>query len=78
MFVIFNIIFFIGKVVFWFLENHYCYGSFDYINFLFWKVGLLDEEKILPLGKEITAVGICRWQDGVPEIRSCRDLPYFL
>ncbi|KAL6009505.1 hypothetical protein ACLOJK_022734, partial [Asimina triloba] len=41
-------------------------------------VGLLDEEKILPLGKEITAVGICRLQDGVPEIESCKDLPYFL
>ncbi|XP_077240948.1 E3 Ubiquitin ligase family protein [Tasmannia lanceolata] len=41
-------------------------------------VGLLDEEKILPLGKEITAVGICRSQDGVPEIKSCKDLPYFL
>ncbi|XP_010261888.1 PREDICTED: E3 ubiquitin-protein ligase SPL2 [Nelumbo nucifera] len=41
-------------------------------------VGLLDEEKILPLGKEITAVGICRFQDGNPEIKSCKDLPYFL
>ncbi|XP_077236350.1 E3 ubiquitin-protein ligase SPL2-like [Tasmannia lanceolata] len=39
---------------------------------------LLDEEKILPLGKEITAVGICRFQDEVPEIKSCKDLPYFL
>ncbi|KAJ4952925.1 hypothetical protein NE237_029757 [Protea cynaroides] len=41
-------------------------------------VGLLDEEKILPLGKEISAVGICRLQDGTPEIKSCKDLPFFL
>ncbi|XP_043707274.1 E3 ubiquitin-protein ligase SPL2-like [Telopea speciosissima] len=41
-------------------------------------VGLLDEEKILPLGKEISAVGVCRLQDGTPEIKSCKDLPFFL
>ncbi|EOY27251.1 E3 Ubiquitin ligase family protein isoform 2 [Theobroma cacao] len=41
-------------------------------------VGLLDEEKILPLGKEITAVGICSFNNGVPEIKSCKELPYFL
>ncbi|KAH7547082.1 hypothetical protein FEM48_Zijuj01G0269400 [Ziziphus jujuba var. spinosa] len=41
-------------------------------------VGLLDEEKILPLGKDITAVGVCRFKDGLPEIKSCDDLPYFL
>ncbi|GLT56018.1 hypothetical protein SLA2020_290920 [Shorea laevis] len=41
-------------------------------------VGLLDEEKILPLGKEISAVGICSFNDGVPEIKSCKELPYFL
>ncbi|THG06432.1 hypothetical protein TEA_000722 [Camellia sinensis var. sinensis] len=41
-------------------------------------VGLLDEEKILPLGKDITAVGICSLKDGIPEIKSCKDLPYFL
>ncbi|KAL6953604.1 RING-type E3 ubiquitin transferase [Sarracenia purpurea var. burkii] len=41
-------------------------------------VGLLDEEKILPLGKDITAVGICTLKDGIAEIRSCKDLPYFL
>uniref|UniRef100_A0A7C9CTV0 RING-type E3 ubiquitin transferase n=1 Tax=Opuntia streptacantha TaxID=393608 RepID=A0A7C9CTV0_OPUST len=41
-------------------------------------VGLLDEEKILALGKNVTAVGICSSKDGVPEIKSCRDLPYFL
>ncbi|XP_065630044.1 E3 ubiquitin-protein ligase SPL2 [Quercus suber] len=41
-------------------------------------VGLLDEEKILPLGKDITAVGMCSFKNGVPEIKSCKDLPYFL
>lgn len=41
-------------------------------------VGLLDEEKLLPLGKEITAVGMCTLKDGNAEIRSCKDLPYFL
>ncbi|KAM7480614.1 hypothetical protein LguiA_028827 [Lonicera macranthoides] len=41
-------------------------------------VGLLDEEKILPLGKDITAVGTCSLKDGTPVITSCKDLPYFL
>lgn len=41
-------------------------------------VGLLDEEKILPLGKEISAVGFCSLKNGTPEIISCKDLPYFL
>ncbi|XP_052176322.1 E3 ubiquitin-protein ligase SPL2 [Diospyros lotus] len=41
-------------------------------------VGLLDEEKILPLGKDITAVGLCSLKDGIAEIKSCKDLPYFL
>ncbi|XP_009594761.1 E3 ubiquitin-protein ligase SPL2 [Nicotiana tomentosiformis] len=41
-------------------------------------VGVLDEEKILPLGKDITAVGICSSKDGIFEIKSCKDLPYFL
>ncbi|CAL9009709.1 unnamed protein product [Prunus brigantina] len=41
-------------------------------------VGLLDEEKILPLGKEISAVGLCSVKDGVLEIKSCKDFPYFL
>ncbi|KAJ8756214.1 hypothetical protein K2173_024761 [Erythroxylum novogranatense] len=41
-------------------------------------VGVLDEEKILPLGKEITVVGICNSKNGIPEIKSCKDLPYFL
>nr|GMC49977.1 E3 ubiquitin-protein ligase SPL2 [Ipomoea batatas] len=41
-------------------------------------VGLLHEEKILPLGKDITAVGICSSNRGIPEIKSCNSLPYFL
>ncbi|KAE8696378.1 putative leucine-rich repeat receptor-like protein kinase [Hibiscus syriacus] len=41
-------------------------------------VGLLDEEKILPLGKEISAVGICLLNNGMPEIKACKDLPFFL
>ncbi|CAJ1950769.1 unnamed protein product [Sphenostylis stenocarpa] len=41
-------------------------------------VGLLDEEKILPLGKDITAVGLCSLNNGIAEIKSCKDLPYFL
>ncbi|KAL3840775.1 hypothetical protein ACJIZ3_025366 [Penstemon smallii] len=41
-------------------------------------IGLLDEEKMLPLGKDITAVGICNLRNGIPEIKSCKDLPYFL
>ncbi|KAL5579560.1 hypothetical protein UlMin_012002 [Ulmus minor] len=41
-------------------------------------VGLLDEEKILPLGKDVTAVGVCSFKNGIPEIKSCKDLPYFL
>ncbi|KAL9274223.1 E3 ubiquitin-protein ligase SPL2-like protein [Drosera capensis] len=41
-------------------------------------IGLLDEEKILPLGKEVTAVGFCYTKNGILEIKSSRDLPYFL
>lgn len=41
-------------------------------------VGLLDQEKILPLGKEISAVGILSLNEGAPEIKSCKELPYFL
>ncbi|KDP40699.1 hypothetical protein JCGZ_24698 [Jatropha curcas] len=41
-------------------------------------VGLLDEEKILPLGKEINIVGIVSFKNGISEIKSCKDLPYFL
>ncbi|KAF7112196.1 hypothetical protein RHSIM_RhsimUnG0257000 [Rhododendron simsii] len=42
------------------------------------KVGLLDEEKILPLGKDINAVGIRPFREGIVEIKSCYDLPRFL
>lgn len=42
------------------------------------KVAMLDEEKILPLQKEITAVGICSLRNGAFELKSCKDLPYFL
>ncbi|XP_021720459.1 E3 ubiquitin-protein ligase SPL2-like [Chenopodium quinoa] len=41
-------------------------------------VGVHDEEKILPLGKEVTAVGVCSSKSGALEIKSCRDLPCFL
>ncbi|KAM1052756.1 hypothetical protein ACFX2J_000342 [Malus domestica] len=39
---------------------------------------VLDEVKILPLGKEISAVGLYSFKNGEPEIKSCKDLPYFL
>lgn len=45
---------------------------------LFLQVGLLYEEKILPLGKDVTAVGMCNLKNGILEIKSCKDLPYFL
>ncbi|XP_024978870.1 E3 ubiquitin-protein ligase SPL2 isoform X2 [Cynara cardunculus var. scolymus] len=41
-------------------------------------VGLLDEEKILPVGKEITAVGLVSLRNGIPEVMACKDLPFFL
>ncbi|PUZ42577.1 hypothetical protein GQ55_9G593600 [Panicum hallii var. hallii] len=42
-------------------------------------IALLDEEKILPIGKELTAIGLCRAKDeGSVEISSCPDLPFFL
>lgn len=41
-------------------------------------VGLLDEEKILPVGKEITAVGLVSLKNGIPEVMGCKDLPFFL
>mgnify|MGYP000403228208 CR=1 FL=1 len=43
------------------------------------QVAILDKEQILPLGKEITAVGILdRNVDGQPVIKSSTRLPYFL
>ncbi|XP_050381191.1 E3 ubiquitin-protein ligase SPL2 [Argentina anserina] len=41
-------------------------------------IGLLDEEKVLPVGVEVSAVGICNFQNGAPEIKSCSDLPCFM
>eukprot|EP00252_Welwitschia_mirabilis_P021178 TRINITY_DN5352_c0_g1_i1.p1 TRINITY_DN5352_c0_g1~~TRINITY_DN5352_c0_g1_i1.p1 ORF type:complete len:397 (+),score=79.54 TRINITY_DN5352_c0_g1_i1:241-1431(+) len=42
-------------------------------------IGLLDQEKILPPGKEITAIGhVSATLDGYPVIKSCNLLPYFL
>ncbi|OAY63010.1 hypothetical protein ACMD2_03804 [Ananas comosus] len=41
-------------------------------------VALLDEEKILPVGKEITAVGFCRTRDGALEVKPCQELPFSL
>ncbi|KAH6827914.1 hypothetical protein C2S53_014876 [Perilla frutescens var. hirtella] len=41
-------------------------------------VGMLYEEKILPLREDITAVGKCNIRNGILEIKSCKDLPYFL
>jgi hypothetical protein len=43
------------------------------------QVGLLDEERILPVGQEITAVGILdALPDGKPVIKPCCRLPIFL
>ncbi|KAL1218926.1 E3 ubiquitin-protein ligase SPL2 [Cardamine amara subsp. amara] len=56
-------------------------SSYAFLQALFfpeYPVGLLDVEKILPPGRDITAVGICSFNNGVPEIKSCQDLPYFL
>ncbi|XP_068324106.1 E3 ubiquitin-protein ligase SPL2-like isoform X1 [Pyrus communis] len=39
---------------------------------------VLEQVKILPLGKEISAVGLCSFKNGVPEVKSCKDFPYFL
>ncbi|KAL6660208.1 hypothetical protein ACP70R_002330 [Stipagrostis hirtigluma subsp. patula] len=41
-------------------------------------IALLDEEKILPIGKEITAIGLCRTTKGNVEISSCPEIPFFL
>ncbi|KAL5725948.1 RING-type E3 ubiquitin transferase [Ranunculus cassubicifolius] len=36
-------------------------------------------EEILPIGTEITAIGsVCISEDGTPQIRGCKELPYFL
>ncbi|KFK35655.1 hypothetical protein AALP_AA4G019900 [Arabis alpina] len=54
------------------------YAFLQALLFPEYPVGLLDVEKILPPGRDITAVGICSFNNGVPEIKSCQDLPYFL
>ncbi|CAI9114409.1 OLC1v1015127C1 [Oldenlandia corymbosa var. corymbosa] len=41
-------------------------------------VGLLEEEKLLPVGKEVTAIGIYNMKHETPVIKSCKDLPFFL
>lgn len=55
--------------------------TYTYFQLIFgnrYPVALLDEEKILSVGKEITAVGICRTNKGALEIRSCPELPCYL
>ncbi|PIA34279.1 hypothetical protein AQUCO_03800101v1 [Aquilegia coerulea] len=47
------------------------------LNFAWYHPGLL-EEKILPLGKEISVVGIGTSEYGNVEIKPCDELPYFL
>ncbi|KAL0696476.1 hypothetical protein Bca4012_063656 [Brassica carinata] len=54
------------------------YAFLQALFFPEYPVGLLDVEKILPPGRDLTAVGICSFNNGVPEIKSCPDLPYFL
>ncbi|KAM0867313.1 hypothetical protein ACQ4PT_042073 [Festuca glaucescens] len=41
-------------------------------------IALLDEEKILPIGKELTAIGLCRVNNRGVEITSCPEIPFFL
>lgn len=42
-------------------------------------IALLDEEKILPIGKKITAIGLCQAKDAESvEITSCPEIPFFL
>ncbi|XP_048431204.1 E3 ubiquitin-protein ligase SPL2-like [Pyrus x bretschneideri] len=40
--------------------------------------GVLKEEEILRLGKEISAIGLYSFKNGLLEVKSCKDLPYFL
>ncbi|KAL0715208.1 hypothetical protein Bca4012_064530 [Brassica carinata] len=54
------------------------YAFLQALFFPEYPVGMLDVEKILPPGRDLTAVGICSLNNGVPEIKSCQDLPYFL
>ncbi|KAJ4882036.1 E3 Ubiquitin ligase family protein [Raphanus sativus] len=54
------------------------YAFLQALFFPEYPAGVLHVEKILPPGRDLTAVGICRFNNGVPEIKSCQDLPYFL
>ncbi|KAL5726402.1 RING-type E3 ubiquitin transferase [Ranunculus cassubicifolius] len=51
--------------------------SYYHLNRFAQPVGLI-EEMLLPLGKEVTAVGNCSLQYGNPQIEACQDFPYFL
>ncbi|XP_026429613.1 E3 ubiquitin-protein ligase SPL2-like [Papaver somniferum] len=56
-------------------------SSYTFLQAVFghaYPVALLDEEKVLSVGKQISAVGICSFKDGVPQIKSSHDLPCFL
>ncbi|CAK9310591.1 unnamed protein product [Citrullus colocynthis] len=58
-----------------------CATPYTFLQAVFgheYPVGVLDEEKILPLGKTISAVGICSFENGIPVIKSCNDFPHFL
>jgi hypothetical protein len=62
----------------WLVHNDAVMG---YLQFFFFmcQVGLLDEEKILPIGREITAVGTLDMSlDGYPVIKPSGCLPIFL
>ncbi|KAI3849508.1 hypothetical protein MKW92_006791 [Papaver armeniacum] len=53
-------------------------NSYTFLQAVFghaYPVALLDEEKVLAVGKQISAVGICSSKDGVPQIKSSQDLP---
>ncbi|KAB2613073.1 mitochondrial ubiquitin ligase activator of NFKB 1-like [Pyrus ussuriensis x Pyrus communis] len=56
-------------------------SPFSFLKALFgtnYPIGVLTVDKILPVGKEISAVGLCSLKNGVSEIKFCNDLPYFL
>lgn len=55
-------------------------SAYTFLQIIFghgFPVALLDEEKILPVGKELTAVGICKLR-GALEIKSVPEFPCFL
>ncbi|KAI3949547.1 hypothetical protein MKX01_014062 [Papaver californicum] len=56
-------------------------SSYTFLQAVFghaYPVALLDEEKVLAIGKQISAIGVCSFKDGVPQIKSSPSLPYFL